>query len=100
MKKIFITMLAVCVTTASFAQNPKIGKEIKATKDYTEGKAILDAQFANLTDEDKGKAYDELYKLAKEKADPTIALITTGKTEGVDYKTLLAALETADNCAI
>ncbi|MCI6504573.1 MAG: hypothetical protein MSA13_08185 [Prevotella sp.] len=98
MKKIFITMLAVCVTTASFAQNPKIGKEIKATKDYTAGKAILDAQFANLTDEDKGKAYDELYKLAKEKADPTIALITTGKTEGVDYKTLLAALETAYNC--
>ena len=98
MKKTFITMFAVLVAAASFAQNPKIGKEIKATKDYAAGKAILDAQFANLTDEDKGKAYDELYKLAKEKADPSIAIISSGKAEGVDYKTILAAIETAYEC--
>ena len=35
MKKIFMTMLAAVAVTASFAQgNPKIAKEIKATKDF------------------------------------------------------------------
>ena len=98
MKKTFITMLAVLAATASFAQNPKIGKEIKATKDYAAGKAIFDSQFANLTDEDKGKAYDELYKLAKEKADPSLALLSAGNMEGIDYKAILTAIETAYNC--
>lgn len=97
MKKIFITMLAVVAATTSFAQNPKIGKEIKATKDYATGKAILDAQFANLTDEDKGKAYDELYKLAKAQAAPSLALLQTGQTDGIDYNTILVAIETAAN---
>lgn len=97
MKKFFITMLAVAATTASFAQNPKIGKEISATKDYDAGKAILDAKFATLTDEDKGKAYDALYKLAKAKADPSLAILGAGKSEGVDYKTIMNAIETAYN---
>lgn len=98
MKKIFITMLAVAAATTSFAQNPKIGKEIKATKDYAAGKAILDAQFANLTDEDKGKAYDELYKLAKAKADPSLALLSAGQSTEIDYNAIMTAIETAANC--
>lgn len=97
MKKIFITMLAVVAATTSFAQNPKIGKEIKATKDYAAGKKILDEQFANLTDEDKGKAYDELYKLAKVQADPSIAVITGGQGGDIDYKAVMAAIEAAAN---
>ncbi len=95
MKKIFITMLAAAMATASFAQNPKIGKEIKATKDYAAGKALYDQQAATLTDEDKAKAYEELYKLAKEKATPTIEALGAGKSEGLDYPALLAAIETA-----
>lgn len=98
MKKIFITMLAVAAATASFAQNPKIGKEIKATKDFAAGKAILDQQFASLTDEDKGKAYDELYKLAKEQANPSLEILTSGKSDGVDYKSIMNAINMAAEC--
>lgn len=95
MKKTFITMLAMLATTASFAQNPKIGKEIKATKDYAAGKALYDSQVNNLTDEDKGKAYDELYKLAKEKAAPSLEALGAGKMDGIDYPAILTAIETA-----
>lgn len=98
MKKIFITMLAVATATAAFAQNPKIGKEIKATKDFEAGKAVLDQQFASLTDEDKGKAYDELYKLAKEKANPSLEILTSGKSDGVDYKSIMNAINMAAEC--
>lgn len=96
MKKIFITMLAVAAASATFAQNPKIGKEIKATKDFEQGMAIFNQQKDNLTDEDKGKAYDELYKLAKEQANPTIEALSAGKTDVTpNYKAVMNAIEMA-----
>lgn len=99
MKKIFITMLAAVAVTASFAQgNPKIAKEIKATKEFNAGKALLEQQFASLTDEQKGQAYAELYKLALPAAQKSVEAISAQKTAEIDYKAIATAVDMATMC--
>ena len=54
-------MLAAVAVTASFAQgNPKIAKEIKATKDFVAGKEILQQQMGTLTEEQKQELLKEV----------------------------------------
>jgi len=99
MKKIFMTMLAAVAVTASFAQgNPKIAKEIKATKDFVAGKEVLKQQFETLTDEQKGQAYAELYKLALPAAQKSAQALEENKTAEVDYKAIANAVEMAAMC--
>ena len=100
MKKIFITMLAAVAATTSFAQgNPKIGKEIKATKEYAAGKAVLDQQFASLTDEQKGDGYAALVDLsypdASKAFDTWQINNTTGKKDPVDFAPVYKAIDDA-----
>ena len=99
MKKIFMTMLAAVAVTASFAQgNPKIAKEIKATKDFVAGKEILQQQMGTLTEEQKGQAYAELYKLALPAAQKSAQALGENKTAEVDYKAIANAVEMAAMC--
>ena len=100
MKKIFITMLATVAATASFAQgNPKIAKEVKATKEYTAGKAILDQQFASLTDEQKGDGYaalvDIVYPDASKAFDTWQINSTTGKNDPIDFTSVYQVIDEA-----
>ncbi len=99
MRKIFITMLAAVAAISSFAQgNPKIAKEIKATKDFNAGKAVLDQQISTLTDEQLGQAYSELYKLALPAAKKTVEAIEAKNEAGIDYKAIATAVEMATMC--
>lgn len=92
MKKIFITMMMAAVATASFAQNnPKIDKEIKATKEYAAGLELFNSKKAELNDEEKGKAYSALYLLNKPEFDKACAALAENKP--VDYKVLQNAIE-------
>ena len=70
MKKMFITMLAAVVATASFAQNPKYDKEISATKSYTAGLEIYNKAKESMDPEMKQKAALALNKLADAEAKP------------------------------
>ena len=97
MKKIFITMLATVAATASFAQNPNIGKEIKATKDYKAGLEIYKSQEASLAPAEKAKAWAELYKLAKPAADKSFAAVIAQKTDEVNYNDIYNAIYAAKN---
>ena len=88
-------MLAAVAVTASFAQgNPKIAKEIKATKDLVAGKEVLQQQFETLTDEQKGQAYAELYKLAL----PAAQKAVEAQNGAIDYKAIANAVEMAAMC--
>ena len=82
-----MTVLAAAAVTASFAQNPKIDKEIRAAKTFDAGMEVLNQQIANLTDEQKGKAYDELYKMVQTDAFKV--------QETNDIKTFVKALKVA-----
>lgn len=97
MKKIFITMLATVAATASFAQNPNIGKEIKATKDYKAGLEIYNSQEASLAPAEKAKAWAELYKLAKPAADKSFAAVIASKPEEINYNDIYNAIYAAKN---
>ena len=97
MKKAFITMLAVVAAVASFAQNPNIGKEIKATKDYKAGLQIYESQAASLADGDKVKAWQELYKLAKAAAEKSFEALVAGKNAEVNNTDVYNALFAAKN---
>lgn len=97
MKKTFITMLAVVAAVASFAQNPNIGKEIKATKDYKAGLQIYESQAASLADGDKVKAWQELYKLAKAAAEKSFEALVAGKNAEVNNTDVYNALFAAKN---
>lgn len=97
MKKIFITMLATVAATASFAQNPNIGKEIKATKDYKAGLEIYKSQEASLAQADKAKAWAELYKLAKPAADKSFAAVIAQKNDEVNFNDIYNAIYAAKN---
>ena len=97
MKKTFITMLAVVAAVASFAQNPNIGKEIKATKDYKAGLQIYESQVASLADGDKVKAWHELYKLAKAAAEKSFEALVAGKNAEVSNTDVYNALFAAKN---
>ena len=86
-------MLAAVAVTASFAQgDPKIAKEIKATKDFVAGKEILQQQMGTLTEEQKGQAYAELYKLALPAAQKSAQALGENKTAEVDYKAIANAV--------
>lgn len=97
MKKAFITMLVVVAAVASFAQNPNIGKEIKATKDYKAGLQIYESQAASLADGDKVKAWQELYKLAKAAAEKSFEALVAGKNAEVNNTDVYNALFAAKN---
>lgn len=97
MKKVFITMLAAVAAMTSFAQNPNIGKEIKATKDYKAGLQIYQSQAASLDDAQKAKAWQELYKLAKATADKSFEALAAGKMGEVNYADVYNALYAAKN---
>ena len=79
MKKMFITMLAAVVATASFAQNPKYDKEITATKSYAAGLEIYNNAKESMDPEMKQKAALALNKLADAEAKPAIENVTAGK---------------------
>lgn len=97
MKKIFIMMLMAVAATASFAQNnPKIDKEIKATKDYNAGLELLNSKLPELSDEEKAKAYTELYKLAKPAFDKSVEAAQTGKP--TDDKAIMTSIDLAMKC--
>jgi hypothetical protein len=99
MKKFFIMMMAAVSATASFAQNPNIGKEIKATKDYKAGMELYRQQESSLAQEDKAKAWQELYKLAKGVADKSITALQENKLNEVNYGDICNAIEAAKNFA-
>ena len=90
-------MLAVVAAVASFAQNPNIGKEIKATKDYKAGLQIYESQAASLADGDKVKAWQELYKLAKAAAEKSFEALVAGKNAEVNNTDVYNALFAAKN---
>ena len=90
-----MTMLAAAAVTASFAQNPNIGKEIKATKDYAAGLQIYQTQEASLTPEDKAKAWQELYKLAKPGAEASMTALQANKPAEVSYKAVYNSIYAA-----
>lgn len=96
MKKIFIAMLMAVAATASFAQNPKIDKDIKATKDFNAGLELFKSQEATLTNEEKAKAYNELYKLIKPAFDKNIEAAQSGGT--VDNKVIMNTIQMATKC--
>lgn len=95
MRKIFITMLMAVAATASFAQNPKIGKDIKATKSYDAGLELLNSQISTLTEEQKGIAYTELFKLAKGDFDKAVAAVSEGKATDAEYKVIVKTINAA-----
>ena len=100
MKKIFITMLAAVAATASFAQgNPKIEKEVKATKEYNAGKTLLEGQYASLTDEQKGAGHNALveivYPNASKAFDTWQINSTMGKNDPVDFQPIYQAIDEA-----
>lgn len=92
-------MLAAVAATTSFAQNPNIGKEIKATKDYSAGLQIYQSQEATLAPEDKAKAWQELYKLAKPAADKSMEALQANKPAEVNYKDVYNSIYAASQCA-
>lgn len=99
MKKIFITMMMAVVATASFGQNnPKIANEVKATKDYNAGVELINSKLSELSDEEKGKAYDALYKLLKPEFDKSLEAASTGNTAAVNNKVVMNAINTAALC--
>ena len=65
MKKIFITMLAAVVATASFAQAPKYDKEISATKNYEAGLKIYNEAKESMDPEMKQKAANAAFRCKK-----------------------------------
>lgn len=99
MKKVFITMLAAVAATASFAQNnPKIAKEVAATKSFEAGSALIEQKLPELNDEEKGKAYDALYKLIKPEFDKSFEAAASGNTAGIDNKVVMNTINTAVQC--
>lgn len=98
MKKFFITMLAAVAATASFAQNPKIDKEIAATKDYAAGLEIYNNAKASLTPELHQKAALALHKLAKAEGQVAIENITQNKATNADYRLIANMINAADLC--
>ena len=90
MKKIFITMLAAVVATASFAQAPKYDKEITATKSYEAGLKIYNEAKASMDPEMKQKAALALNKLAAAEAKTAIENVTAGKAATNDDNKFIA----------
>lgn len=98
MKKIFITMLLAATATASFAQNEKFDKEVKATKDYNAGLALINSKLGELTDVEKGKAYVELYKLAKPAFDKSAEAAAASNAAGVVNDDIYNGIYAAYEC--
>lgn len=99
MKKVFFTMLMAVAAMTSFAQNnPKIDKEVKATKDFQAGKALIESKLAELSDEEKAKAYNELYKLIQPAFEKSMTAAGEQKMAEVDNNVVVNALETAALC--
>ena len=98
MKKFFITMLAAVAATASFAQNPKIDKEIAATKSYAAGLEIYNNAKASLTPELEQKAALALNKLATAEGQPAIENITQNKATNADYRLIANMINAANLC--
>lgn len=92
-------MLAAVAATASFAQNPNIGKEIKATKDYTAGLQLYQSQEATLTNDDKAKAWQALYNLAQPAAVKSMEALQANKPAEVNYKDVYNSIYAATQCA-
>lgn len=98
MKKIFITMLMAAAATASFAQNEKFDKEVKATKDYNAGLALINSKLSELTDVEKGKAYVELYKLAKPAFDKSAEAAAANNTAAMNNDDICNGIYAAYEC--
>ena len=98
MKKFFITMLAAVAATASFAQNPKIDKEIAATKSYAAGLEIYNGAKESLTPELQQKAALALNKLANSEGQPAIENITQNKATDADYRLIVNMINAANLC--
>lgn len=100
MKKIILTMLAAVAVTASFAQNnPKIDKEVKATKDFAAGEALINSKLAELSDEEKAKAYNELYKLSQPAFAKSLEALQAGKEAEVDNEAFVNSIRVAGLCS-
>lgn len=92
-------MLMAVAAMTSFAQNnPKIDKEVKATKDFQAGKALIESKLAELNDEEKAKAYNELYKLIQPAFEKSMTAAGEQKMAEVDNNVVVNALETAALC--
>ena len=98
MKKMFITMLAAVVATASFAQTPKYDKEIAATKNYEAGLKIYNEAKESMDPEMKQKAALALNKLADAEAKPAIENVTAGKATNADNKLIANMINAAFRC--
>ena len=90
MKKMFITMLAAVVATASFAQNPKYDKEITATKSYAAGLEIYNNAKESMDPEMKQKAALALNKLAAAEGQKSIESISAGNAATSEDNKLVA----------
>ena len=98
MKKLFITMLAAVAATASFAQNPKIDKEIAATKSYAAGLEIYNKEKDALTPELQQKAALALNKLATAEGQTAIENASQNKLTNADYPFIVNMINAADLC--
>lgn len=95
MKKLFITVMAVAMATASFAQD--IAKEMKG-KSYNDALATLNAAFSGLSNEQKAKGYAALTDIAYPEASKSFLAYQTGQKDGLDYETIYNALDAAVKC--
>lgn len=96
MKKLFITAMMVACSSLSFAQNPKIDKDVKAAGSYEAGLQVLNSQLATLTAEQKAKGYNALVDIVYPDASKAFEALVTGQQ--ADCMLLVNALNCAVEC--
>lgn len=85
MKKLFFAAMMVAVSSSTFAQNPKIDKDVKAAGTYDAGLQVLKGQLAGLTAEQKAKGYNQLVEMEFPEATKTFMAFQAGQGASANY---------------